>query len=222
MTIAYYTSCKKLLRNEYMKTVSSLPIAMQYRVKKYRRWEDAHAYLYGRLLLKYGASQLGYNDSLALLEKTEFGKPYLPFDPLSFNISHSEEYVVCVISDNQKCNIGIDIEKIKPINKDHFNGIFTTQEKNNITRYEHFYKYWTRKEAIVKADGRGLQIPLNTIDVTNLRVKLDDDDYYLNKLDIDKNYSAHIASSIEIKRIDKIYCSLELIAIKKFSDLVKK
>lgn len=40
---------------------------------------------------------------------TEHGKPYLPdYSDVHFNISHSEKYVVCAVSDKP---VGVDIQK---------------------------------------------------------------------------------------------------------------
>lgn len=64
MTTAYHTNCTQLSHNEFSKAVSLLPKQMQERLRKYRRWQDAHAYLNGRLLLKEGVFQIGYNISL--------------------------------------------------------------------------------------------------------------------------------------------------------------
>ena len=85
---------------------------MQQILRKYRRWQDAHAYLYGKLLLKEAISQLGFDHSLEFMQKTKYGKPYFKNNDFGFNISHSGEYIVCVISTDEKQNLGIDIEEI--------------------------------------------------------------------------------------------------------------
>ena len=58
MTALYYTKCEQLPSHSLEKAVSLLPIPMQQRLPKYKRWQDAHAYLYGKLLLKEAISQL--------------------------------------------------------------------------------------------------------------------------------------------------------------------
>jgi len=214
MTTIYYTFCERLPETQFNKAVALLPIPMQERLRNYRRWQDAHAYLYGRLLLKHGMLQLGYDDSLELMEKTKYGKPYFPFDSFSFNISHSEDYVVCVISTDEKKQIGIDIEKIKPIILDYFNSVLSAQEKIDIKTYDQFYKIWTRKEAVIKADGRGMQIPLNRVDASKLIVNLEEDIYYLSKVGINKSYEVHIASLTKIKKTNTVNCLLFFSEIK--------
>ena len=204
MTTVYYTFCKQLPQEELKKAVSLLPHSMQYRLLKFRRWQDSHAYLYGRLLLKKGMLQLGYTHSLESMKKTQYGKPYFADNSFAFNISHSGEYVICVISTDEQQHLGIDIEKIKPIVLDDFNSIFSPQEKKEIDNYDKFYTCWTRKEAIVKADGRGLLIPLDTIDTTNLLVKLDNNKYHIHKIDIDDKYMVNIASLHKLETVNTV------------------
>lgn len=208
MTRTFYTSCKQLPAVEYKKAVSLLPNRMQARIAKYWRWQDAHAYLYGRLLLKHGMRLLGFNNPLEQMNVTKYGKPYFPDSPFSFNISHSEEYIVCVISSDEKQHLGIDIEKIKPLELKIFDSVWSPQEKKELDGIMKFYTYWTRKEAIVKADGRGMHIPFNMIDTTEMTVQLDGDNYYLSKVNIDKEYIIHVASLIQIEKMDPINCLL--------------
>lgn len=215
MTTVYYTTCKQLSNYSFEKAVSLLPLEMQKRVKKYVRWQDAHAYLYGKLLLKEAISQLGYNHSLEFMQKTKYGKPYFKDSDFGFNISHSGEYIVCVISTDEKEYLGIDVEEIKPIVFEDFKNIFSEREEGEISNYNNFYTFWTRKEAIVKADGRGLLIPLDTINTTSLTIQLDNKRYYLYEIDIDKDYIIHIATSKSLEReINNFYiCSKKLCVI---------
>lgn len=220
MTTVYYTFCEQLSQAEFRKSVALLPAHMQNRIRKYRRWEDSHAYLYGRLLLKHAVADLGYNCSLEMLKREEYGKPYFNDDSFSFNISHSGKYIVCVISCDEKESIGIDIEEIKPINLNDFTGVLSPREKNIVDSNEKFYTYWTRKEAIIKADGRGLLIPLETMEVIETPVQLGDAQYFFSNIDIDKNYKIHMASLSKIRKIEVKHCLFFSESIEKFQSII--
>ncbi len=91
----------------------------------------------------------GYSpDSLNHLSYTKFGRPYLDNSRIDFNISHSGDYVVCAVTTHGR--IGIDIEKIKPIDLFDFERYMTPQEWNairdSVEPYHTFYSYWTKKE----------------------------------------------------------------------------
>lgn len=95
---------------------------------------------------------------------TEFGKPFLAdYMDLNFNLSHSEKYSVCAISDNL---VGVDIEKIEPFGEDNLIRLSKRILKNTIcTSNIEFLKYWTVKEAFLKAIGIGISKDLTFIDV---------------------------------------------------------
>ncbi|KAB1158709.1 4'-phosphopantetheinyl transferase superfamily protein [Tenacibaculum aiptasiae] len=210
MTVLYYTKCKQLSSHSYERAVSSLPLEMQNKVRKYMRWQDAHAYLYGKLLLKKAVSDLGHDYNLELIQKSKYGKPYFENSNFGFNISHSGEYIVCIISTEEKNNLGIDIEEVNPIEFDSFKNVFSEKEKREISNYKSFYTFWTRKEAVVKADGRGLLMPLNTINTTISPLLLDNKAYYLYEVEIDQNYVVHVATSKSLKKkIDYSYIHSE-------------
>jgi 4'-phosphopantetheinyl transferase len=105
-----------------------------------------------------------------------FGKPSLAPAPsgqqMSFNTSHSNGVAAVAVA--RSLQIGIDIECIKPIPEAeaiaaHY---FTACEMATLTalpphqRIAGFYNGWTRKEAIVKALGGGLSIPLDSFEVS--------------------------------------------------------
>lgn len=109
-----------------------------------------------------------------------YGKPYLSdrIDSLSFNLSHSDELALLGVARGRE--IGIDIERLdRRINifevADQF---FTPKEIAAIRAAVHdrqhlrFLEFWTRKEAYLKALGKGLAIPLNQFDVSTLECGL--------------------------------------------------
>ena len=101
---------------------------------------------------------LGKDISEVSFTYNEFGKPFLKnCDDLFFNISHSGEYIV-VVTDNKP--VGIDIEKIKPLNEHMISRVCSESERDFLKKSEDidrdFTKLWTLKESMIKAKGRGI------------------------------------------------------------------
>lgn len=87
-------------------------------------------------------------------------KPYLSSHPwLCFNISHSEDFAVIAISLNK---VGIDIEysakdfAFNNLLPDIFNNNEVLAIENAVNKKDVFYHSWTRKEALVKGLGKGI------------------------------------------------------------------
>jgi len=95
------------------------------------------------------------------------GKPYLPdFPDVAFNLSHTADRMAVVMS--RGCRVGIDIESCKPrANMDALaDKCLDAEEKAywlalpEAERLHAFYRFWTRKEAFVKAVGQGISLGL--------------------------------------------------------------
>ena len=150
----------------FKNVLKELPKEMQERAFRYRFEQDARNFVLGRLLLKKGLEELGRSNQLAHITYQKNGKPLL--EDVFFNISHSENLVVCALS--TKGTVGIDVEKEKPVNLDNFKPWFTVKEWTNINKapspIRQFFWFWTRKESIIKALGVNLsylhQIELDT------------------------------------------------------------
>lgn len=142
------------------------------RAHKYRQLRDSNRFIICRSLLKIiVAQQKSIDVSQVYFEKSDNHKPYFPLDrSLFFNVSHSGDFAIIAIGN---CELGVDIEKIDY----HFNYseiipiVFNDIEINAISRSKlnrlMFYKFWTRKEAIVKAIGKGIDEDLIKIPVTD-------------------------------------------------------
>lgn len=87
-----------------------MPDYIKYKIIKYRKWEDAHGCLLGKCLLIRAFEFRNEILLLTDLQYNEFGRPYFAtYRNLDFNISHSGNIVVCVITNKGK--IGVDNEK---------------------------------------------------------------------------------------------------------------
>ncbi len=103
--------------------------------------------------------------SLGKLEKDERDAP-IPFGGNYWSLAHKPRYVAAVVA---KEPIGIDIEEIKPRSEGIFQYVASNKEwqlsnttppnsKNskNAINWMNFFRYWTAKEAALKAIGIGI------------------------------------------------------------------
>jgi 4'-phosphopantetheinyl transferase len=105
-----------------------------------------------------------------------YGKPTLDFPSnefqLNFNLSHSHELALYAFTYSRQ--IGIDIEYMRPdVEYEELAQHSFSQYENALflslpytVRQQAFFNCWTRKEAYIKAKGKGLSIPLNIFDVS--------------------------------------------------------
>lgn len=103
------------------------------------------------------------------------GKPALApsqnADDLHFNVSHSQGYALYAFC--RDAELGIDLEGIRPTTDVAAiaQRFFSPQETETLltANAEHqrrgFFTYWTRKEAYLKAIGKGLTMPLNQFNI---------------------------------------------------------
>jgi 4'-phosphopantetheinyl transferase len=101
------------------------------------------------------------------------GKPSLisPSENLRFNLSHADGYALLAF--RRGGEIGVDIEKIRPeVETDKLaERFFSARERAQLcalppdARIPAFFRCWTSKEALLKAWGVGLTLPLSSFDV---------------------------------------------------------
>ncbi len=183
--------------------MARLPDAEQERIERYYKWQDRHARLFARLLLRKGLIGLGASSNcLQMLQYNNYDRPYLEGN-IDFNITHSGEYVLCALVLNER--IGVDIEGIRNIDFHDFSQFMSNEEWRRIHHApdpsHEFYRWWTLKESIIKADGRGLSAPLKHIHIQSNRATLDENTWYFNELHIAKGYACHLACSSEDQEI---------------------
>jgi len=205
MVYIYYAYIdEKNHRNLIQNSLTKFSKKYQQKILKYRRWQDAQLSLLGRLLLINGMKDLNSQLEVFELEYTEYNKPFFSNLDLKFNISHSGNIVLCAISESY--DLGVDIELIKDIEIEDFKSQMTAYEWNGIEQDNYpeiaFYEYWTQKEAIIKAHGKGLSIPLKSFEVKDNKTQIDNDVFYVSKINIEEGYTCNIASQNEIHKKD--------------------
>ena len=105
----------------------------------------------------------------------DFGKPRLKSKnnlDIRFNVSHSKKLGLIAIG--LGCEIGVDIEYINrefvttDIAKNYFSHSESIElfKQNTDLQIRSFFNLWTRKESYIKAQGKGLSIPLDSFDIS--------------------------------------------------------
>ena len=134
---------------------------------------DRERFIVGRGKLRAILSRHANCHPAALrFEYGPYGKPYIaaPDLPLHFNLSHSDSFAALAVSPNVE--IGIDIEKIRPIDLDIATHYFSRAEVAALInlpsdeQIDGFFRCWTLKEAVIKGLGVGLALDLASFDVS--------------------------------------------------------
>jgi 4'-phosphopantetheinyl transferase len=135
--------------------------------KDYKLYVASHGIL--RILL---GNYLKQQPKSVIYKYNDFGKPFVEFSDIQFNLSHNSTKILIGITLNY--NIGVDVEFVKEMH-DHDSIVrrfFSKKEQEEFFEYlkeqrnQIFYLGWTRKEAFIKALGKGLSFPLKDFDVT--------------------------------------------------------
>lgn len=203
MTILYYHIFDEPLSpSSFSQKLETLPYAQQEKIKKFRRWQDAHASLFGKLLLQKGLLDFKAPHGLADLKTDRNNKPYFDESTIGFNITHSGNFVACVLTD-ETLAIGIDAEEWKPLDVADFMNCWNDAEWIAIrdNEIQVFYKYWTAKEAVIKTEGQGLGIPLKEIMIKEGLATWNNKKYSLEEIAIVPGCSVTIASEHKLGKL---------------------
>ena len=132
------------------------------------------------------------------VEKDENGVPR-PFNGTYWSLTHKSEYVGGVVSPQP---IGIDIEKIQPCSRGLFKKTATDAEWSLVDPvnddFTIFYRYWTSKEAVLKASTTGIKDllkcrVLHIVDDHHLQIDYRDKRWHIEHFFFDD----HIASIVQ-------------------------
>lgn len=158
--------------------------------------------LMAEMLLVYGLKQNKLYKKIEYVFGTN-GKPYLK-NNINFNFSHSEDYAICAISDDE---IGCDIEKIKEANLATAKRFYSEKEYENVLKdNSKFFKYWTLKESYLKANGvgiKGLKEALIDIDTFTM---INDKDYHLHEIGVIDGYSVAVCTKNDKEIESELVC----------------
>ena len=192
----YHYNIRDLSDESYTHYYSLMSEEKKRRVDRFRFEDDKKRTVVGEMLARQAISEwCGVPEESIVFEIAEHGKPYAKNLNIEFNISHSADMAVCVVDADP---VGVDIEKIRPVDLNTAKRIFNKDEiryifgcVSDVEDYNHylndevlqrFFELWTKKEAYGKLVGMGLFAESNV-------------DTELTTL-IEKGYCISIAASV--------------------------
>ncbi len=193
--------------SHYFKTlVNFLLRGERDRINRYIRWEDAQRGLIGKILIRSLISnRYGLKNEDIYFSVNEFGKPSFKNKgsrDFHFNISHSGEWVACAIDNSP---IGIDVEEVNDIDLNIANHFFSEKEYKDLIeldgkcRLAYFFDLWSLKESYIKAEGKGLFIPLDSFSIRKrgkvISIEGVSKNYYFKQYDVAANYKLSVCAT---------------------------
>jgi len=170
----------------------------------YRFEEDRTRYIVSRgalrTLLQHYIS-INTQD-IELIENPQ-GKPFINpqqnKNDLQFNLSHSKNCILIAIT--MAADIGIDVEFQKEVKPEEVDIAFTKDELNLLNslsdeaQQQALFNIWTRKEAVLKAVGKGFSISPSAVHVglENTSIHLENKEWFIHPLIVADGYSAAVA-----------------------------
>jgi len=140
------------------------------RAERMHRADDRTRQRLGAVLLRLAAgSVLGEPPERVRVERTcprcsaPHGRPVLPGTGLHASITHSGDVVGLALT--AVAPVGLDVERIADVDLDGLARMVLHPDES-APDGDAFFTYWTRKEAVVKATGDGLAVPLTGVRVT--------------------------------------------------------
>ena len=161
--------CKKSNINaDYAKWETQIDRTKKERINRHKEKSRRETLILSDHLAKFAISKYcGVSEEDIEFRYNSLGKPLALGLDVHFNISHSGDYVVLVISDNP---CGIDIEVIREVNLNTAKRFCNQNEleliENSSDKHIEFLKIWTKKEAYFKSVGCGIATELKLLDTT--------------------------------------------------------
>ena len=122
------------------------------------------------ILLMEACKDFGVSYRNETVFTNRYSKPFFSHSEVQFNLSHSGERVMCIMSENP---VGCDVEQTgRPDLKiaKRFFSAFEIAEIQSCAGPEAqadcFYRFWTLKESYIKCVGKGLYLPLDAFSIS--------------------------------------------------------
>jgi len=176
---------------------------------KFKQTKDSYLVSQGALRMLL-SGYLGVSPNLVKIGRKVKGKPFSIDNPsLNFNVSNSGQFVTIAFSYDGE--VGIDIEKIRPLPdlNELINSNFSEKEKQFINskpeeRLSRFYRFWTIKESYLKAIGEGMRLSPDSLEFSidedcfkllSVKGVFEQEDWKFNEFSISNDYVGTITYS---------------------------
>lgn len=128
------------------------PFSCPKNIRQYKQWQDRQRALLGNTLIRWALLPF-MNKAVCHITQDIYGRPTVANHKHwegDFNLSHSGDWIVLALTTNGR--VGIDVEEIKPVNKDIMHYALSKQEFHKALHQplHAFYELWTLKEALLK------------------------------------------------------------------------
>jgi 4'-phosphopantetheinyl transferase len=195
-----------LTRDQYEILLSLVSSEKQKQINQLCFFRDRQNSLLGDILARVEICRItGLSNSQLEFAVNPYGKPFLVNNPQThYNISHTHQHIACVIGD---ISVGVDIEKIRPIDMKIVERFFVSEEKEYILsaqsdlQNKRFFEVWTKKESRVKCEGKGLLESLSAFSVLN---SLEPEIFYHRIYDTEEIMGHICSSSKELPSVREI------------------
>lgn len=166
----FVTRLSDFTDEQYEAAFARMEPAKQQRVLRLRRADDRRRTVAADALARtHIAAFCGISPDEVTLAVGVHGKPYAVGLAVEFCLSHSDDMVVCVVSDRP---VGVDVERVRPVDLKIARRLFTREEQEilldgdlsparfclceDTATLARFYRFWTAKEAYFKRLGVGM------------------------------------------------------------------
>ncbi|NOQ70403.1 MAG: 4'-phosphopantetheinyl transferase superfamily protein [Crocinitomix sp.] len=182
-----------------------IPLEMRNMILRQRLFSDQKLKLFGRILVSY------YHRGNFLWKHwaiNENNKPYLK-EGKPFNISHSGDLVVVAFS---KEEVGVDIQEMSELNVNELINFFHTEEQKFIRNAsdisDAFFEIWTKKEAYLKAVGKGLLFGLEKENILEFQ-KSEEKTWNFIPVELENNYKTVVCTEVENAQVNVYNITLD-------------
>lgn len=196
-TLVYVADAAELSDEALFRQVlEAAPPERRARAERFRFRRDKQLSLAAWLLLETQLRRAGVHGYS--LSAGPNGKPYIdrPGAP-GFNLSHSEERVMCALSEGE---VGCDVERVRKIELEIARRFFYAGEYGFIMRgadeterRERFFRLWTLKESFMKATGLGMSLALDAFEIcpgepVSVRQAVDENRWHFREFELGDGY----------------------------------